>query len=506
MTPIKIPAKNIYSKTNQKVVDNEVNNIEITINDYFITEEEGLVYNDALSLSNIYEEKSVQDINSNRTTYGGGGYTGHAYAFAGVKLTPTYITQTIHIPVEKGNEKIAGLLVGTDFDGESNIKCSISGIKREGDVIVPIIGGADGDGVKDKDGKNVSVAVDLDDVSFLEPTNEGNANYSFDSIIAVSEISGNAQTMSSAKVNYVNKTNLADLDYEISNGEFILTVTILCGLEIIKVSGNYTQDSYNPTVPTTANGTYEEYIPKAVELEVYGITIRLDSQNKTIQINEEKKNLISFNSNELFQVNNAPSIEESYAKVITQYINGKECATIRCSISDYYEIDKDGETSANKAISKSGENGLPMTLSIGDIVIPYVYSANRQDKPMSLNKDGSAKSFQVLGKKMIYDGAVWQELTLQEYIEIEDYDITDIAVIKVDSVFFRNDGREFCLSIKLLEGELDIGDVIEYNGERATVIPPYITFMPDFYGLGDIEWNGQFHSALRETIIVKKIK
>lgn len=55
-----------------------------------------------------------------------------------------------------------------------------------------------------------------------------------------------------------------------------------------------------------------------------------------------------------------------------------------------------------------------ITFHIGDLVIPYVYGANGKDKPMSLNKDGTSKIFEVLGKKIIYDGAVWQTLSLQE--------------------------------------------------------------------------------------------
>lgn len=52
---------------------------------------------------------------------------------------------------------------------------------------------------------------------------------------------------------------------------------------------------------------------------------------------------------------------------------------------------------------------------IGDIVIPMVYGANGVDKPMSKYKDGSPKKFQVQGVRVFYDGAVWQELTLQEF-------------------------------------------------------------------------------------------
>lgn len=56
-----------------------------------------------------------------------------------------------------------------------------------------------------------------------------------------------------------------------------------------------------------------------------------------------------------------------------------------------------------------------LCFNIGDIVIPMTYGANGVDKPMSKYKDGSPKKFQVQGVRVFYDGAVWQELTLQEF-------------------------------------------------------------------------------------------
>lgn len=49
-----------------------------------------------------------------------------------------------------------------------------------------------------------------------------------------------------------------------------------------------------------------------------------------------------------------------------------------------------------------------------DQVIPMVYGADGQDKPMSLTSDRKPKVFEVLGTNIFYDGAVWQELSLQE--------------------------------------------------------------------------------------------
>jgi hypothetical protein len=100
------------------------------------------------------------------------------------------------------------------------------------------------------------------------------------------------------------------------------------------------------------------------------------------------------------------SFQERFEKTLNAYQNGKETATIRCSISDYYDGDQ-------KVIAIDNSTA-KMSFVEGDQVIPMVYGANGKDFPMSLNKDGSPKVFSVLGTKKYYNGAVWQELYLQE--------------------------------------------------------------------------------------------
>lgn len=51
-------------------------------------------------------------------------------------------------------------------------------------------------------------------------------------------------------------------------------------------------------------------------------------------------------------------------------------------------------------------------LNLHDIVLPL---ADNENTPISINRKGKPKLFEVIGRKMIYDGAVYQELTLQEY-------------------------------------------------------------------------------------------
>lgn len=77
-----------------------------------------------------------------------------------------------------------------------------------------------------------------------------------------------------------------------------------------------------------------------------------------------------------------------------------------------------GDTSEAETIFKKGSLTITrsekMVFEMYDEVIPMVYGANGVDKPISKLKNGNPKKFKVLGTRIFYDGAVWQELTLQE--------------------------------------------------------------------------------------------
>lgn len=105
------------------------------------------------------------------------------------------------------------------------------------------------------------------------------------------------------------------------------------------------------------------------------------------------------------EIININSSEYLANNILNQYANGKETATLLCDISDYY--DESGEKVIDTKTTK-------MSFRLHDEVIPYVFGADGKDKPMSKHQDGSAKVFEVVGSNIIYDGAVWQKLTLLE--------------------------------------------------------------------------------------------
>ena len=145
-------------------------------------------------------------------------------------------------------------------------------------------------------------------------------------------------------------------------------------------------------------------------------------------------------------------------KVIENYKNGKETATLLCSISNYY--DENG----NQVKSDSGEN---IVFNIYDEVVPMVYKSN-SDVPMSLSKDGKAKTFVVLGVEVFYDGAVWQRITLQE--TGKSIKISLKQTIKAGTYVF----NEF-------PNSTNIDEVLTYNTKRYGEI--FANLYSDLYGL-----------------------
>ena len=113
-------------------------------------------------------------------------------------------------------------------------------------------------------------------------------------------------------------------------------------------------------------------------------------------------------SNELVQSGNS-GLDKYADDIILEYAYGKEIAKILCSVNEYY--DENGD------IVISTKTSDKMIFEIYDKVVPMIKTGSGNDEAMSYNSDGSAKVFDVIGTKMIYDGAVWQELTLIESTE-----------------------------------------------------------------------------------------
>lgn len=281
--------------------------------------------------------------------------------------------------------------------------------------------------------------------------------------------------------------DLKDNTVTIGNGKQTYSFT---GNELLQTGSDIETDIGLTKYNTDNVFSYDIIAYKGIKVKV-GDKIRYSNQDLQVAtVNEDK---ITFTNTEFgndLEVDStivaeyfADAIDIRYNKVIDEWRNGKEVATIRCGITDYYDendnlvvspygkksnvrislgddlfskddyIDYEISTTSglnvgdileykgerttysydgdyyyvrvlkNGAFAQKAGQGyftaqkveeLPMTINIGDTVIPYVFGANGKDKPMSLYSNGNPKKFNVVGKRLISDGGVWQTLTLQE--------------------------------------------------------------------------------------------
>ena len=216
----------------------------------------------------------------------------------------------------------------------------------------------------------------------------------------------------------LNNTNLKSISYstDTKNDCFVIkNIVLLVGA--IYYGATFYDKAYLPNVvgsTYTYTGTLkincEQYIPEYVEINIYGNTIGIKLQEKNLKYGIGNKPH-TLSGNELLQEGTTTigdiTSERLSNLILNGYKDGKETAKILCSISEYYN------DFGSLAISTKQEDK-PMTFEVGDYVIPMVKSAQGEDKPMSRYKDGSSKVFEVVKTNFIYDGATWQELTLQE--------------------------------------------------------------------------------------------
>jgi hypothetical protein len=198
--------------------------------------------------------------------------------------------------------------------------------------------------------------------------------------------------------------NIDGIDY------YVLDLEVICDVRLIKLGGGTGAQSPNPLPDASMSGTYQTYIANQIIFTLYGDTIGIDLTNGLVTYGSGS-NPFSLTRNELLQDGaktfGVPTTQYLAERIIEQYKRGKETATILCSVSDYYD------EVGTKIISIDTSDR--MTFKEHDIVIPMVYGANGQDRPMSLYHNGRPKKFQVVQTEKFYDGAVWQKLTLQEY-------------------------------------------------------------------------------------------
>lgn len=195
---------------------------------------------------------------------------------------------------------------------------------------------------------------------------------------------------------------------------FIVKARILCGALLFEGTDLVSSNNYLTT-------KLFEYRPINLSLEIFGTTYELLTQEEiytksSANLNGER---VSITNNSFIQ--NAEYISNKAESLIQQYSNGKETAKVRCSIGEYAD-ENDNLVISTKTDSK-------MLFEHYDKVVPMVRNGDGIDLAMSYDKNGLAKVFDVVGVKVFFDGAVWQELTLRESGESIDLGRTTYTTI-----------------------------------------------------------------------------
>ncbi len=584
MKPINIPAKHIYEMQNSKVIDNNINRIEVQAKTVVNVNE-----NNIIVFCNNYDDLAGTKLPDNEGTSGKTGIVAGnmisdiSNAIEGIEMAAAYaayinqeyVTLNIVIPKKIKNSKIIKVRTVND-EGKNNI-----GIVTYSNIYK---GNASQDWnisvTNDRDTSKATATINSKSYIAYNQTNYSNNTMNYNIVDSLSIDKRAAYKVASAKATNSNKGNQGDLTENSSN--YYISITIPLKSTAITMADNktdftvHTAGTRNYTL--NVKGTYETVIVTRIELTVYGDTLGIDLQDNIIKIGTGK-NSMSFSGNELIQTTNNPTPQKVYQKILDDWKNGKETVTLRLGIADYYrkpilkyftildkykisensniirvitsnlggyqatmqlgtgavltyirdidksdplykpeygeepvelwettaelnEIPKPNEESSGQvselAISKDGAYGLPMTIPIGEIIVPNVYDVDGQNKPMSLS-DTKYKQFKVLGNRIIYDGGVWQELTCQEYLP-NSTPIT--ASVKISSILGESEGYSY-FEIDYISGTKPIiRDIISFEGEKGAIVDKVVnqdSFMLRVKSL----YNGNFESALGQTITVE---
>lgn len=412
---IVIPSKNIYSKSFDPVIDNNIDRVEVGTknavpdNHYSETVYNEDVYSGFVSNSQDIQDKQSQLFNpvvniNNPVVY--------AYAAAIYADGQYYLSKNIKIPIQPDNKHlITSLLLGISKEGEKNIRYSCKGKINKGTTNASILLVASINGVAVQSWSTTLIPP-IDNGYFKSEETTGNFTIADKDSVTITN--GDGSISLTAEIDIPTIDNLATVEAsEVTiDGKKYFSLdlqNILCGIRITKGGGRITAMPMSAQNKTALSGSisglpFVEYIPEIVTLTVYGNTIGIDLKDKTVSIGNGNK-VFSFDGNELIQSTNTPTQESKYQGVINEWRNGKQTAVITCPIADFY--DENGDKVIDTSVSEK------MLFDIGDIVIPYTYT-NQGDKPIAYNKDFTPKQFKVVGTKISKNQGGTQELTLQE--------------------------------------------------------------------------------------------
>lgn len=418
-----IPSKKIYKLKNPKIIDNIANYIDVGVTK--ISPNNGhrvaisQTQHTGFSLNSVGGDSSQKDVGVGATRGMGTTLPAQTWGVFSACLYTQYKNSNfdILIPIEQENALVSQVITGDDKSGNHEIGIQLYGTIQKGKA----------QGTFNYENKYAELVLSKDGTlsfdSYTEEVEKNAINIPSETthtyihnISGIADVEENISATSKATLYDTSNLSRATASIvKIDDKEYYsLSLIINTGVTVTKLGRAVILDAIADKGQITLSGEYERYIASDVQITVLGNTLDIKLENGTATYTYGKANKpYSTHRNELVQ-QGAKTLNKELSQSISdeihqQYSLGKEKATITCAIGDYF--DEDG------LLIISTKNEDRMYFENGDIVVPMRYNVGGADEPLSKHTDGSAKKFAVVGNRIYYDGAVWQELYLQEYAE-----------------------------------------------------------------------------------------
>lgn len=423
-----IPSKNIYDLQHQKIRKNNIDVIEAETKKINISKDfDALVYSEDIDTTDFriisfadrgdgyFEDADLLQYFNERnlqfSTYSY--YSIYYYVYGAIcGSLPFYKKLSFSIPKQESNKYIQDIFDGAKTNGESNIKSSVTYRYNKGWItaIAKLVDGWYTLSELSAEVFKENWETRTSDLPSPSVSTKKSFSQYGDGTVSVSVTPKSATDLKTVTITYDKETETYNCSFEVLCGFYKFSGLFLDNGNPIGQSGGYpsTIKITDTTIDDNGDevGFFEAYEPLSVQISFYGNTLTLDIKDgKLIYGDVDGKKPFLVQGNELIQESN--SYSGDFSKILEEYKNGKETAKIVVSVGEYYDEGK------NLVISTKTK-GVKMSFEIGDIVTPMVFGADGKDRPLS-NKDAfSPKNFRVCGTRKYYDGAVWQELVLQE--------------------------------------------------------------------------------------------
>lgn len=382
-----IPSKHIYEIKNNKIIENRINKVEVNATQVKpFNEFDTVVYSENVDINqnSIVESEETPRLAID-TQLGANAYH---YAYVYFRNEVKYLKHTITLPKVSNNKRVTTLK-----KVEVSVFGNVTTAKTTGQMLV-----------------SSNLNFTLGSIN-QTARNEKEKTFDWELPETFTSTYNGIPRANASVTGYSDESSYSftetDNTYEIE-----LTTLVSYTKETLLGNGQVKPvDGYNTSV--AGEGEYAYYEPIQLRISVYGNTTGIELDETNLVFGQGEKTDFSVSNNELLQTSNyrkfvdiPNSIEYNIGNTMTEYSRGKECATILCSISDYYN------EQGLKAIDITDEQS--MLFKEFDEVTPYIYNARGKDEPMSVNKENVPKTFVVVGVEPFYDGAVWQRLYLVE--------------------------------------------------------------------------------------------